>query len=95
MSKKLYVGNLPFTVTEKDLYTIFCDVGPVEVARLMTDEITGKSRGFAFVEMDTEADALRAVAELHGALLNERPLIVNLAKTSERRAFREGRPARW
>ncbi len=95
MSKKLYVGNLPYSVSEKDLYSIFSQVGLVEVARLMTDELTGKSRGFAFVEMDSPEDAIRAVQELNGAIVNNRAIIVNVAKSSERKAFKEGPRARW
>ena len=84
MSTKLYVGNLPYDVTDVELEQVFSRVGPVESARIITDRETGRARGFGFVEM-AEEDAQRAIAELNGQLLGSRPLVVNEARPREDR----------
>jgi cold-inducible RNA-binding protein len=85
MSTKLYVGNLSFNTTEGDLRKVFEAVGPVGSCSLITDKFTGKSRGFAFVEMTSGADAQKAIAELHGKDLEGRALTVNEARPREDR----------
>ena len=79
MTKKLYVGNLPFQTTEDDLDGLFGQVGSVESVRIITDRDTGRSRGFGFVEMgDEEAD--KAIEQLNGTELDGRALTVNEAR---------------
>src|SRR5436853_1116570 len=88
MSKKLYVGNLPFSTTEEDLRTTFGQYGDVTSAQIVMDRDTGRSRGFAFVEMADGAD--QAIETLNGAQFNGRALTVNEAKPREDRPRREG-----
>lgn len=76
MSKKLYVGNLPFTVTEGAIKELFSQYGDVQSIRIITDQATGRSRGFCFVEME---NADRAIAELNETVFEGRPLKVNEA----------------
>ena len=85
MGNKLYVGNLPFSTTETDLQDLFAQAGPVSEVVLMQDKFTGKSRGFAFVTMATDADATNAVNQLNGKALEGRPLTVNEARPREER----------
>jgi cold-inducible RNA-binding protein len=85
MGNKLYVGNLPFNTTETDLQDLFAQAGPVSEVVLMQDKFTGKSRGFAFVTMATDADATNAVNQLNGKALEGRPLTVNEARPREER----------
>lgn len=83
MSKKLYVGNLPFGATADDLREAFGHFGTVTSAQVITDRETGRSRGFAFVEMEDGADT--AIANLNGAQYEGRALTVNEAKPREDR----------
>lgn len=83
MTKRLYVGNLPFTTTNDDLKDLFSQHGEVTSANVITDRDTGRSRGFGFVEMSSGAEA--AIEELHGFELNGRALTVNEAKPREPR----------
>ena len=84
MTKKLYVGNLPFQTTEEDLSDLFSQAGNVESVRIITDRDTGRSRGFGFVEMgDEEAD--KAVESLNGTEMGGRPLTVNEARPQVKR----------
>ena len=83
MSKKLYVGNLSFQTTEDELRQAFGQYGTVNSAQLVMDRETGRSRGFAFVEMADGADA--AIQALNGAQLDGRTLTVNEAKPREER----------
>ena len=78
MSKKLYVGNLPFSTTEEELRELFARHGNVQSVRVVTDRETGRSRGFAFVEMDGDA-ADAAMRALDGTQLGDRALRVNEA----------------
>ena len=78
-NKKLYVGSLPYSLTEDELKEIFLPFGPVVSARIITDKMTGKSKGFGFVEMETQEDAQKAIEAIHGAELHGRTLIVNIA----------------
>ena len=80
MGRKLYVGNLPFSATEEDITAKFSAVGTVESAKLITDRDTGRSRGFAFVEMSNIQEADRAIAGLNGADFEGRALNVNEAR---------------
>lgn len=90
--KKLFVGNLPFGATEDALRDLFAPFGEVQQVRIMTDRDTGKSRGFAFVEMAQDEDALKAVDGLSGKDFSGRPLTVNEARPKPERSggFRPG-----
>ena len=85
MGTRLYVGNLSFSATEADLKGLFAQAGTVLNSNLITDKFTGKSRGFAFVEMSTQDEANKAIAQLHGVDFQGRPLTVNEAKPREER----------
>ncbi len=80
MSRKLYVGNLPFSTTETELEELFGRMGSVESVNVIRDMATGRARGFAFVEMATEEEAQKAVQELDQQALGGRNLTVNEAK---------------
>jgi cold-inducible RNA-binding protein len=80
---KIYVGNLPFSVSEADVRTLFSQHGTVESVALPTDRETGRPRGFGFVEMP-QADAARAIQALNGFSMNGRPLRVNEAQDKPR-----------
>jgi RNA recognition motif-containing protein len=88
MGKKLYVGNLPYSATEQALTEAFSQCGTVESARIITDRDTGRSKGFGFVEMSSEAEATAAISRFNGADYEGRPMTVNEAKPM---APREGR----
>jgi len=81
--KKLYVGNLPWNVTDSELESFFASAGEVVSARVITDRDTGRSRGFGFVEMD-DAGATKAMAELNGKDMGGRALRVNEANERRR-----------
>ena len=85
---KLYVGNLSFETTENDLQDLFEQHGTVHEVRLMMDRMTGKSRGFAFVTMNDDAQANAAMSALNGREHNGRPLTVNEARPREERPRR-------
>ena len=80
MSRKLYVGNLPFSTTETELEELFGRMGSVESVNVIRDMATGRARGFAFVEMASEEDAQKAVQELDQQDLGGRSLTVNEAR---------------
>ena len=80
MGRKLYVGNLPYETGEQDLQDLFGQAGSVESVSVMRDMATGRARGFAFVEMATDADAQKAIAELHDKAFGGRTLTVNEAR---------------
>lgn len=84
MSKKLYVGNLPFSATESDLRALFQAHGPVESVNVITDRETGRARGFAFVEMEQASDADEAIRALDGSEMGGRSLRVNEAQDKRR-----------
>jgi cold-inducible RNA-binding protein len=86
MNTKLYVGNLPFDTTENDLQDMFGAFGPVTGVNLIVDRATGRSRGFAFVDMATPEAAQAAVAGLAGKDMKGRPLTVNEARPREERS---------
>jgi RNA recognition motif-containing protein len=85
MGRKLYVGGLPYSVTEGQLQEIFAAHGTVESAKVITDKFTGRPRGFGFVEMSSGGEAQRAIQALNGTELGGRTLTVNEAKPMERR----------
>src|SRR5688500_3593654 len=91
METKLYVGNLSFNTTETDLQDLFAQAGPVQEVTLMQDKFTGKSRGFAFVTMTTEADAQKAITEFNGKAVGGGPLTGNEARPREARPPGGGR----
>ena len=80
MSRKLYVGNLPYETTEADLETLFASAGTVASVTVMRERETGRARGFAFVEMETDADAQNAINKLHDSSFGGRNLAVNEAR---------------
>jgi RNA recognition motif-containing protein len=80
MGKKLYVGNLPFSATDMALSDAFAQFGTVESSKIITDRDTGRSKGFGFVEMSTEAEAQAAISKLNGADWEGRPMTVNEAR---------------
>jgi len=83
MENKLYVGNLPFSTTEEDLHSMFAQAGTVVSVSLIKDRDTGRSRGFAFVELSTQAEAEKAVGLFNNTQLDNRTLKVNLARPKE------------
>jgi RNA recognition motif-containing protein len=85
MATKLFVGNLPFTATENDLQDLFAQAGAVVAVNVMQDRATGRSRGFAFVEMGTQEDATKAITMFHQKDFQGRPLTVNEARPREER----------
>jgi cold-inducible RNA-binding protein len=102
MGKNIYVGNLSFSVGETQLRELFEQKGTVDSVTVMRDANSGRSRGFAFVNMATEEEAQKAIAELNGYSLDERPLTVNEArpKPERRRGYSRGgrsgqRNSRW
>ena len=80
MGKKLYVGNLPFSTTDQDLGEMFGQAGQVTSAKVIMDRDSGRSKGFGFVEMTSDADAERAISQFNGAQFNGRALNVNEAR---------------
>ena len=85
MGKKLYVGNLTYSVTSSDLESWFAQYGTVQSAQVIQDRDTGRSKGFAFVEMGSDAEAQAAIQGLHDREHNGRHLTVNEAKPRESR----------
>ena len=85
MSRKLFVGNLPYETMEQDLEALFGEAGQVETVSVMRDRMTGRARGFAFVEMASEEEAQKAITQLNGHQLSGRALTVNEARPQEAR----------
>jgi RNA recognition motif-containing protein len=85
MSTKLYVGNLAFQTTSAELQDLFAQAGTVESASVVEDRMTGRSRGFAFVQMSTESEAAAAIEQMNGKEVGGRALKVNEAKPPENR----------
>jgi len=93
MAKRLYVGNLPYNTVDEDLRTLFSQAGTVESTTVMTERDTGRSRGFGFVEMVTDAEAENAVRMFDGYTMDGRQIRVNPAMEREERGagdFRRG-----
>ena len=80
MGRKLYVGNLPYEVGETELQDLFAQAGSVESVSVMRDQMTGRARGFAFVEMSTDDEAQNAITALNGTQVGGRNLTVNEAR---------------
>jgi RNA recognition motif-containing protein len=86
MSSKLFVGGLPFSTTDGQLEEIFSAHGTVESSRVISDKLTGRSRGFGFVEMASSDEAQKAITALNGSQLEGRTLTVNEARPQENRS---------
>src|SRR5512136_947078 len=86
MEVKLYVGNLSYATREDELRTLFAQAGTVTSVAVIKDRDTGSSKGFAFVEMTTQAEAQTAISMFHNYQLGERPLTVNMARPREERS---------
>jgi cold-inducible RNA-binding protein len=97
MTQKVYVGNLSYRTTEDGLRTLFSEFGAIASINLIVDRDTGRPKGFAFVEMETEADADAAIGALNGKTVDEREIKVDKAKpqTDRDRRPAAGRRPRW
>ncbi|MBI4920053.1 RNA-binding protein [Candidatus Azambacteria bacterium] len=91
MAKKLYVGNLSYDMSEDALKDAFSQAGNVDSAIIIKDKMTGRSKGFGFVEMSTDEEAQKAIEMFNGKELDGRALTVNEARPMEERPRREGR----
>lgn len=85
MSVKLYVGNLAYSTTEEELRSLFAQAGTVTSVALIKDRFTGDSKGFAFVEMESQEAAQKAITQFNGTKLGDRDLKVNMARPREER----------
>ena len=90
MGRKLYVGNLPYSVNQQSLQDTFSQCGTVESVNVIMDRDTGQSKGFAFVEMSSDSEAQKAIQELNGSSLDGREIKVNEAKPKAPRDNRGG-----
>jgi len=90
MGNKLYVGNLPYTVRDEDLQQAFSAYGSVNSAKVMMERDTGRSKGFGFVEMGSDAEAQSAIEGMNGQSMGGRSLVVNEARPMEPRPPRSG-----
>ena len=90
MGKKLYVGNLPFSATDQDLHATFSQCGTVESAKVIMDRDSGRSKGFGFVEMSSDAEAAEGISKFNGAEFDGRAMTVNEAKPMAPRENRGG-----
>jgi len=86
MGRKLYVGNLPYEIGESDLQELFAAAGTVDSVTVMRDMVTGRARGLAFVEMNTEEEARKAIAQFNEHSLGGRNLTVNEARPKPERS---------
>jgi RNA recognition motif-containing protein len=91
MTRKLYVGNLPYSVNEDNLRELFAQAGEIASVNIITDRDTGRSKGFGFVEMATEEEAQEAIKRFNGYTIDNRPLTVNEARPREERPAGGGR----
>lgn len=80
MAKKLYVGNISYKTTEDELSSLFSQAGTVESVKIITDQYSGRSKGFGFVELSSQDEADKAISMFNGYALGERKLIVNEAR---------------
>lgn len=85
MGKRLFVGSLPYKLTEDEMKDFFAQVGEVVSVRIITDRDTGRSKGFGFVEMSDDASGDKAIAELNGKELVGRPITISEAKPQQPR----------
>ncbi|MCF8295541.1 MAG: RNA-binding protein [Bacteroidales bacterium] len=84
----IYVGNLDFKVKENNLGDLFAEYGDVSSVKLITDQFSGRSKGFGFVVMDNDAEAKAAITALNGKMVNNRELVVNEARPQTRSNYR-------
>lgn len=89
-SSKLYVGNLSYKADEQGLTELFSQAGNVTSAKIIVDKLSGRSKGFGFVEMETVEEAEKAIEMYNNFSYLERPLVVNIAKPQEKRSFGGG-----
>ena len=80
MAKRLYVGGLPYETTDEGLKELFSEAGTVDSAKVVTDKFSGRSRGFGFVEMSNDDEAMKAIESMNGKQVGERTITVNEAK---------------
>lgn len=91
MAKKLFVGGLPYSVTDSKLNEIFSEIGPVDSATVIMDRMTSQSKGFGFVEMENEKDAEEAISKLNETEVDGKRIVVNIARPrTERPRFGGG-----
>ncbi len=90
MDVSIYVGNLSYTKTEDDLRDLFSQAGTVVDVKLIMDRDSGRSKGFAFIEMTTQVEAEKAITLFNGTMVDERPLKVNIARPEKKRSNRRG-----
>ncbi len=88
---KLYVGNLPYHISDRELADLFSKYGRVQSASVIVDKFSGKSKGFGFVELDSDEEAQRAIKDLNGKEMDNRTINVSIARPKEERSPREGR----
>ena len=89
MGNKLYVGNIPFQASEEELTEFFSTVGEVQSVKIIIDMQTGHSRGFGFIEMASEEEAQKAIADLNGKTFNDKTLVINEARPQKPREKRD------
>ncbi len=90
MGKKLYVGSLSYDTTEDSLQAFFSKVGKVDSASIITDKMSGRSKGFGFVEMSSDEEAKKAIEDLNGKELDGRRIVVDEARPLKKRDFGGG-----
>ncbi len=88
MGNKIFVGNLSWEATEEELNDLFAGAGQVASVKIITDKFTGQPKGFAFVEMATDAEAQKAIATLNGTMLKDRALTISEARPPKERENR-------
>ncbi|MGI9308403.1 MAG: RNA recognition motif domain-containing protein [Gammaproteobacteria bacterium] len=86
MGRKLYVGNLPYTIDEQTLETTFAECGDVDSVKIIIDRDTGRSKGFGFVEMSRDSEAQKAIQDLNGKSIDGRDIAVNEARPMQPRS---------
>ena len=85
MGKRLFIGSLPYSITDSQLEELFAGAGKVESAKVITDRFSGQGKGFGFVEMSSDEEANKAIEELNGKELAGRNIVVNEARPREER----------
>ena len=86
MSNKLYIGNLPYSISEQDLRDPFSECGTVQSVKIISDRDTGRSKGFAFVEMSCQEEANNVITNFNGATLDGRQMRISIARPQEPRS---------
>jgi RNA recognition motif-containing protein len=92
---KLYVGNLPYSTTAEDLSSMFANYGNVLSSVIISDKMSGRSKGFGFIELEDDSMAAKAVQELNGSMVGERNIVVSVARPMEERPAMNRRPKRY